>query len=81
MDCARTEDHDHPNAPGVDMDGPGYKFLQQQGFVQRTGEVSFHLDPAAMNRGKADGEEKQLQKKGIVIEYYDSARHTVLINV
>jgi GNAT superfamily N-acetyltransferase len=71
-----TEDHDHPNAPGVDMDGPGYKFLQQQGFVQRTCEVSFHLDLSGYELPeKLMEREKQLQKKGIVIEYYDSARH------
>lgn len=71
-----TGDHDHPNAPGVDMDGPGYKFLQGRGFVQRTCEVSFHLDFNGYELPeKLTERQKKLGGKNILIEYYNSNRH------
>ena len=36
--------HDHNNAPGMDMDCPGYPFLQAQGFADVAVEVAMYLD-------------------------------------
>jgi GNAT superfamily N-acetyltransferase len=71
-----TDNHDHPNAPGVDVSSPGYPFLLKQGFEPRTREVSFHLDLQNYDLPERLIEkQKQLNEKGIFIEYYDQAKH------
>lgn len=71
-----TESHDHPNAPGVDVDGLGYEFLLNQGFIERTREVSMHLDLKEYQLSEKNIEkQKQLNEREIYIEYYDSKKH------
>ena len=39
-----TPGHDHNNAPGMDLDCPGYPFLLSQGFGDKYSEVAMYLD-------------------------------------
>ena len=39
-----TPGHDHNNAPGVDIDCPGFSFFQRHGFVERHREVAMYLN-------------------------------------
>lgn len=67
--------HDHPNAPGVDVDSYAFEFFQKHGYVVRTKEVSMYLDLA-----KFELDEKSLKKleelkgKGVTIEYYNEEK-------
>ena len=71
-----TENHDHPNAPGVDVDGLGYKFLLNQCFIERTREVSMHLNLNEYQLSEKNLEkQKWLNEKEIYMEYYDSKKH------
>lgn len=66
--------HDHPNAPGVDVDGTGYQFFQKHGYVVRTKEVSMYLDLAKFELDeKSIAKLNELKEKGIKIGYYDEA--------
>lgn len=71
-----TDKHDHPNAPGVDVDGPGYEFVKTNGYNERTREVSMYLD---LNKFEIDqntlNKIHDLRLKGIEIEYYDGSKH------
>lgn len=67
-----TPGHDHNNAPGIDLDCPGYPFLISQGFENKYSEVAMYLDlkhyvPAP------DLEEKRrkLLSQGIATGRYD----------
>ncbi|KAJ49310.1 ribosomal protein S18 acetylase RimI-like enzyme [Clostridium tetanomorphum] len=68
--------HDHPNAPGVDTNGEGYRFFKRIGYRERTKEVSmyrvlnrFFLDENMKNR------EIQLRQNSITVEYYNKNKH------
>lgn len=68
--------HDHPNAPGADIDGPGFEFLLAKGYTVRTKEVSLHLDLEEFRLGeKAAAKIDELKAKGVEISYYDSRIH------
>lgn len=41
-----TQGHDHNNAPGVEVDCPGYGFLLKQGFEGKYSEVAMYLNLA-----------------------------------
>jgi len=72
-----TDGHDHPNAPGVDTGGPGYPFLKKNGYRDRTRELSMHLDLAEFSLGeRVLSKQKELEDKGITIEFYDPAKHS-----
>lgn len=38
-----TPGHDHNNAPGADEDGPGYRFLLGQGFLETAHEIAMYM--------------------------------------
>lgn len=68
--------HDHPNAPGVDIGGLGYKFLKGHGYKERTREVAMYLDLSEFKLPDKTKEKlKELRSKGIEIEYYDAIKH------
>lgn len=68
--------HDHPNAPGVDLDGPGYPFFKAHNYEELTREVSMYLELSQFELPQATVSKlKELKSKGIVIEYYDSKKH------
>ena len=70
-----TPGHDHNNAPGVDMAGPGYPFLQANSFSDMAVEVAMYLNLATYERPPVL---RQLQAKllaeGIVTGRYDTTR-------
>ncbi|NMA84266.1 MAG: GNAT family N-acetyltransferase [Epulopiscium sp.] len=71
-----TENHDHPNAPGVDIDSIAYSFFLSQGYEQRTKENSYYLplNELVINE-KVKHTIQRLQDKEIFIEYYDPKKH------
>lgn len=71
-----SDKHDHPNAPGVDVDGPGYGFLESQGYQTVTREVSFYLDLAQYQLSpKTLSRLEELESNDIFIEYYHESKH------
>lgn len=71
-----SKNHDHPNAPGVDMDGPGYEFLKKHGYEKRSREVSMYLDLSKYELSeKTISKLEELKAKGIYIEYYNEDKH------
>lgn len=71
-----TDGHDHPNAPGVDMDSVGYKFLKSHGYEERTREVSMYLDLSKFELpSKTISKLDELKSMGISIEYYEAKKH------
>lgn len=71
-----TDGHDHPNAPGVDVDGPGFEFVVKNGYIERTREVSMYLDLEKFELDeKSRNKIQELNQKGIELGYYDKNRH------
>lgn len=72
-----TADHDHPNAPGVDMASDAYIFFKNMGYRDTAYQNSYHVDlasyefPAAIIK-KID----QLKQNDIEVTFYDKAKHT-----
>ena len=72
-----TDGHDHPNAPGVDIDSEAYKLFKHCGYKDRTRENSYHLDLDKFSLNERNiNTLGMLKTKGIVIEYYDSLKHS-----
>ncbi|WP_164509070.1 GNAT family N-acetyltransferase [Clostridium rectalis] len=71
--------HDHPNAPGVDVNGDGYKFFKSIGYRERTKEVSMYrvLRNFKINE-KIKMKQERLKNKNIFIEAYNSDKHSGL---
>ncbi|WP_027625448.1 GNAT family N-acetyltransferase [Clostridium lundense] len=68
--------HDHPNAPGVDIEGEGYEFFKKLGYIERTKEVSMYRTLKEFVLGERIKErEEELNKNGIVIQYYNKSKH------
>lgn len=68
--------HDHPNAPGVDVDGTGFEFFKRHGYIVRTNEVSMYLDLAQFELDeKSIRKMEELKEKGINIEYFNENKH------
>jgi len=67
-----TPGHDHNNAPGIDVDCHGYRFLQKNGFVETVREVAMYMDlkdykaPADL-----DARREALRAEGIETGRYD----------
>lgn len=69
-------EHDHPNAPGVDVSGSGYEFMKKNGYMERTKEVSMYLDLKQFQINEnIYGKIEELRGKGIELGYYDKYRH------
>lgn len=71
-----TEGQDHPNAPGVDTDGPGFEFLKKNGYRERAREVSMCLELDKFKIGEAIlTKMTELRQSGIELGYYDRNIH------
>ncbi len=67
-----TDGHDHNNAPGMDLDCPGYPFLLKQGFEDKYSEVAMYLDlKDYVVSPDFDVKRAALQAEGIVTGRYD----------
>lgn len=74
-----TQDHEHPNAPGVDVAGSGYIFLKNSGYRDYAIQNAYHLNLQGYQLTEAVNRKKEeLKTKGIGIAIYDSAVHTGL---
>ncbi|MDI6618390.1 MAG: GNAT family N-acetyltransferase [Clostridiales bacterium] len=72
-----TDRHDHPNAPGVDIEGPGYEFVKKNGYIERTREISMYLDLKRFEIDESILKKKlELKQRGVDIGYYDKNNHT-----
>lgn len=71
-----TDFHDHPNAPGVDMKGLGYKFLLSNGYIQKATLVSMYrtLDEFRFSNDIIS-KYIELKNKNITIQIYDRSKH------
>lgn len=70
-----TKLHDHPNAPGVDIDSEAYSFFIKHGYTERTKEVSMYMplcDFILINSIK--DKIISLKNKGIEITFYDKEK-------
>jgi len=71
-----TEKHEHPNAPGVDVEGPGYNFMKKMGYCEKGRVVAMYRDLASFETPQNIIEKlNTLNEKGINIEYYDVSKH------
>lgn len=72
-----TENHDHPNAPGVDMAGSGYYFFQNRGYRNFACQNSYYVD-LSRHRSSPDilAKKQGLLEKGIIIETFDAKKYT-----
>jgi ribosomal protein S18 acetylase RimI-like enzyme len=71
-----NDKHDHPNAPGVDVDSYAFEFFQKHGYVVRTKEVSMYLDLAKFQFDEKSLKKlEELREKGINIEYFNKNKH------
>ena len=67
-----TPGHDHNNAPGVDMDGAGYPFLQALGWAAGHVEVAMYLDLSRYEAPPIVAElQERLRGAGIETGRYD----------
>jgi ribosomal protein S18 acetylase RimI-like enzyme len=70
-----SNNHDHNNAPGVDVEGLGYEFLLNRGYLERTKEAAMYLP---LGEFKLNDEIKNkheiLNGHGIEIEYYTKSK-------
>lgn len=74
-----TDDHDHPNAPGVDVAGLGYIFLKNCGYRDFAYQNSYHVDLADYQfPADIQARIQRLKEQGIEITYYDPAKHSGL---
>lgn len=71
-----TEKHDHPNAPGVDIMGDGYKFIKKMGYIEKGIVVAMYRDLRSFELPDNILERlKTLKAEDILIEYYDALKH------
>lgn len=70
-------DHEHPNAPGVDVAGNGYLFLKNCGYRDYAYQNSYYLDMDKYQLTEdVQRKQKSLLEKGIEICLYDPAKHS-----
>jgi len=71
-----TNNHDHPNAPGVDIDALGYDFLNAMGYIQFAKQNSYYknIENYTYNQDILSTID-DLKKHGITITFFDSSKH------
>lgn len=71
-----TAPHDHPGAPGVDMNSAAYSFFAKHGYVDYAIQNAYYL-PLAQYEYPEDikARMEKLSEKEIEICYYDGSRH------
>lgn len=68
-----TPNHDHNNAPGVDLDCPGYAFLMRSGFADIAHEIAMYLDLSAYTPWAGlEERQEELRRQGIYTGRYDA---------
>ena len=68
-----TPGHDHNNTPGVDMDSPGYAFLQTVGFTEVAREIAMYLNLAEyVPWDGMRAKQAQLLAEGVYTGRYDA---------
>jgi ribosomal protein S18 acetylase RimI-like enzyme len=68
--------HDHPNAPGVDIDSYAFEFFKKHHYMVRTREAAMYLDLAKFELDEKSLKKlAQLREKGITIEYFNANKH------
>lgn len=71
-----TNKHDHPNAPGVDISSEAYSFFKSHGYLERTREISMHMNLDKFNLPiSIDEKIEALKKEHIEISFYNKERH------
>ncbi len=77
-----SDGHDHPNAPGVDMSGPGHLFMKNIGFRTIDTVNSYHRDLADFDYSPAIRDSlDRLEREGLRIVTYRSDYHTGLVDL
>ncbi len=71
-----TDEHDHPNAPGVDVSSDGYLFLKNCGYRDTVYQNSFYQPLANFELSPAIKERlEKLKTQDITITYFDKDKH------
>ena len=71
-----TPKHDHPCAPGVDMDTYAYTFFKHNGYADYAEQLSFYIDLTDyVYPQKVLCDAASLKERGIEITYYDKDVH------
>ena len=71
-----TSGHDHPNAPGVDVDSAAFEFFKAMGYEPYVYQNSFYLPLSDYTEPSFISDKKEwLLNQGITLEYYDNSRH------
>ncbi|WMJ24387.1 GNAT family N-acetyltransferase [Paludicola sp. MB14-C6] len=71
-----TKEHDHPNAPGVDVSGSGYLFLKNCGYRDTVYQNSFYQPLASFEFSSQIKERlESLKEQDITITYYNKEKH------
>lgn len=71
-----TPGHDHPNAPGVDVDSPAFPFFQARGYVETARQYSYYQPLERFTfQPKIAERQAALAANGTTITYYDPAKH------
>lgn len=74
-----TPEHDHPNAPGVDVACDGYLFLKNCGYRDTAYQNSFYQPLAEYELPQVIKERlENLKTQDIIITFYDKNKHTEL---
>ena len=69
-----TPGHDHNNAPGVDVDCPGFEFLKKLGFADVHTEVAMYLDLSQYKPwDELKSRQEALRAQGIETGRYDAS--------
>ena len=71
-----TSGHDHPNAPGVDVDSAAFDFFKAMGYEPYVYQNSFYLPLSDYSEPSFISDKKEwLFNQGISLEYYDNSKH------
>ncbi len=71
-----TKEHDHPNAPGVDVSSDGYMFLKNCGYRDTVYQNSFYQPLANFEFSPKIKERiESLKQQDITITFYDKNKH------
>lgn len=71
-----TANHDHPNAPGVDMESIAYLFFLHHGYIQFAKQNSYYKNIEHYTLSEEVNKlYKELKKQKIDVTYFDSASH------
>ncbi len=71
-----TDNHDHPNAPGVDYDSDAYVFFKKNGYIEFAKQNSYYRNIERYTYSNStEGYIQSLNKNNIEICLYDQEKH------